>query len=228
MTKAGTTKAKPRIESILPLSPLQQGLLFHAQYDTQGPDVYTMQLALDLEGDLDTDALRGACAALLRRHGGLRAAFRYRKNGEPVQLIPFEVAPDFTVVDLTGRPSEEWERAAATVAAEDRARRFDLGRPPLIRFTLVSQDTHGSRGTQGTQRHQFLITTHHILMDGWSRALVIGELFELYGLLRRGSDERALPAVAPYRDYLGWVAAQDHAAGEAAWRQVLDGLEEPT
>ncbi|MEE1783006.1 condensation domain-containing protein, partial [Streptomyces sp. SP17BM10] len=218
-TTAATTKAKPRIESILPLSPLQQGLLFHARYDTQGPDVYTMQLALDIEGELDAEALRGACAALLRRHAGLRAAFRYRKNGEPVQLIPFEVAPDFTVVDLTGRPSGERARAADAVAAEDRARRFDLARPPLIRFTLVSQ---------GADRHQFLVTVHHILVDGWSRATVIGELFELYGLARRGSDERALPPVAPYREYLTWVAAQDRTAAEAAWRQVLDGLEEPT
>ncbi|MFD8087124.1 amino acid adenylation domain-containing protein, partial [Kitasatospora sp. NPDC059722] len=216
---AATTKAKPRIESILPLSPLQQGLLFHARYDTQGPDVYTMQLALDIEGELDTDALRGACAALLRRHAGLRAAFRYRKNGEPVQLIPFEVAPDFTVVDLTGRPSGAWAHAAEAVAAEDRARRFDLARPPLIRFTLVSQ---------GADRHRFLVTVHHILVDGWSRATVIGELFELYGLLRRSSDERALPPVAPYRDYLTWVAAQDRATAEAAWREVLGGLEEPT
>ncbi|WP_406200670.1 amino acid adenylation domain-containing protein [Kitasatospora sp. NBC_01560] len=214
------TEAKPRIESILPLSPLQQGLLFHAQYDTRGPDVYTMQLALDIAGGgLDVDALRGACAALLRRHAGLRAGFRHRKNGEPVQLIPFEVAPDFTVVDLGGRPAAAWERAAGEIAAEDRGRRFDLTRPPLIRFTLLSGDD---------DRHRFLITAHHILIDGWSRALLIGELFELYGLLRRGSDENALPAVTPYRDYLAWVAGQDREAGEAAWRQVLDGLEEPT
>ncbi|MFD9375440.1 amino acid adenylation domain-containing protein [Streptomyces sp. NPDC059999] len=213
------TRSKPRLEGILPLSPLQQGLLFHAQYDAQGPDVYTMQFVLDIEGELDTKALHAACAALLRRHSGLRAAFRHRKNGEPVQLIPFEVAPDWTETDLSGRPAADRSAEADRIAADDRARRFDLARPPLIRFTLVAL---------GDGRHQFLITAHHILLDGWSRALLIGELFELYGLLRSGSDESALPPVTPYRDYLAWVAAQDHTAAEDAWRQVLDGLEEPT
>ncbi|MFI8896331.1 amino acid adenylation domain-containing protein [Streptomyces paradoxus] len=213
------TDAKPRLEGILPLSPLQQGLLFHAQYDVQGPDVYTMQFVLDLDGGLDTDALHEACAAVLRRHAGLRAAFRSRKNGEPVQLIPYTVAPDWTLVDLTDLPAGERGAAAERVAAEDRARRFDLARPPLIRFTLVGL---------GDGRHQFLVTAHHILLDGWSRALLIGELFELYGLIRAGRDETALPPVAPYRDYLAWVAAQDRTAAEDAWRQVLDGVEEPT
>ncbi|MET9611041.1 amino acid adenylation domain-containing protein, partial [Streptomyces sp. NPDC006512] len=213
------TKPKPRLEGILPLSPLQQGLLFHAQYDEQGPDVYTMQFVLDIEGGIDTGHLHSACAALLRRHPGLRAAFRHRKNGEPVQLIPFEVAPAFTVTDLSGRPAGERSAAAEEIAAADRARRFDLARPPLIRFTLVDL---------GEGRFQFLVTAHHILLDGWSRALLIGELFELYGLLRSGSDERALPAVTPYRDYLAWVAAQDRTAAEDAWRRVLEGVEEPT
>lgn len=80
----------------------------------------------------------------------------------------------------------------------------------------------------GDGRYQFLVTAHHILLDGWSRALLIGELFELYGLLRAGSDERALPAVTPYRDYLAWVDAQDRTAAEDAWRRVLDGVDEPT
>ncbi|WP_328930649.1 amino acid adenylation domain-containing protein (plasmid) [Streptomyces sp. NBC_00190] len=213
------TKQKPRLEGILPLSPLQQGLLFHAQYDEQGPDVYTMQFVLDIEGGVDVGHLRSACAALLRRHSGLRASFRHRKNGEPVQLIPFEVALDFTVTDLTGRPADERAAAAGEIAAADRARRFDLARPPLIRFTLVEL---------GGGRFQFLVTAHHILLDGWSRALLIGELFELYGLVRSGSDERALPAVTPYRDYLAWVAAQDRTAAEEAWRRALDGVEEPT
>ncbi|MEU8894146.1 amino acid adenylation domain-containing protein, partial [Streptomyces sp. NPDC048442] len=213
------TTSKPRLEGILPLSPLQQGLLFHAQYDAQGPDVYTMQFVLDIEGGLDPEALRSACAAVLRRHSGLRAAFRYRKNGEPVQLIPFEVAPNWTCTDLSGLPTADRAAEADRLAAEDRTRRFDPARPPLVRFTLL---------TLGEGRFQFLLTTHHILLDGWSRALLVGELFQLYGLFREGSDESALPPVAPYREYLGWVAAQDRGAAEVAWRQVLDGLEEPT
>ncbi len=47
------------LEDILPLSPLQEGLLFHALYDAQGPDLYTVQLELELEGALDGSAAAG-------------------------------------------------------------------------------------------------------------------------------------------------------------------------
>src|SRR5690349_18058199 len=65
----------PRIEDVLPLSPLQEGLLFHALYDAQAPDVYTVQLELGLEGTLDSEALEAAVEALLLRHASLRAVF---------------------------------------------------------------------------------------------------------------------------------------------------------
>ncbi|MFJ6516635.1 amino acid adenylation domain-containing protein [Streptomyces sp. NPDC091406] len=213
------TTSKPRLEGILPLSPLQHGLLFHAQYDTAGPDVYTMQFVLDLEGELDATALHAACAAVLRRHSGLRAAFRHRKNGEPVQLIPAELAPAWNSVELFGPTPADRLAEADLLVAEDRARRFDLARPPLIRFTLIGL---------GDGRHRFVLTAHHIVLDGWSRALLLGELFTLYGLFSKGADESSLPPASPYREFLGWVAAQDRTAAEKAWQQVLDGLEEPT
>ena len=64
------------IEDILPLSPLQEGLLFHALYDAQGPDIYTSQLVLSLEGPLESETLQAAADALVQRHASLRAAFR--------------------------------------------------------------------------------------------------------------------------------------------------------
>ncbi|MBL3668917.1 amino acid adenylation domain-containing protein [Streptomyces sp. M2CJ-2] len=211
---------KSRIEDALPLSPLQQGLLFHAQYDEQGPDVYTMQFVFEIEGALDAGALRAAAAAVLRRHANLRACFRYRKNGDPVQLVLSEVELPWTDVDLSGLPGEaEREAELARVTAEDRERRFDLAQPPLMRFTLV---------TMGPGRYRFFFTNHHILLDGWSKTLLVGELFGLYGLHRSGGDESALPRVTPYRDYLGWLTRQDRAAAETAWREVLGGVEEPT
>ena len=102
------------------------------------------------------------------------------------------------------------------ILAEDRAERFDLASPPLIRFTLIRL---------GAERHRLLLTSHHILVDGWSMPVLVQELLTLYA--RRG-DATALPRVTPYRDYLAWIAAQDRAAAAAAWRAALAGLEEPT
>ncbi|GDY54607.1 hypothetical protein SVIO_052300 [Streptomyces violaceusniger] len=208
---------KPGLEDVLPLSPMQQGMLFHAMYDQEGgSDVYTIQLSFAIEGELDAEALRGAAAGVLRRHANLRAGFRSRKNGEPVQIIPREVALPWTDVDLSGLPEDEREEALARLVAEDRVRRFDLATPPLVRFTLVAM---------GPGRHQFLVTNHHILLDGWSMARVLGELFELYGTK---GDDRGLPRVTPYRDYLAWLGRQDRTAAEAAWRRALVGLDDPT
>lgn len=62
------------IEAALPLTPLQQGMLFHALYDTESVDVYTIQAAFELRGEVDAGRLRAACAAVLARHPVLRAA----------------------------------------------------------------------------------------------------------------------------------------------------------
>src|SRR5882757_10038129 len=75
------------VEEILPLSPLQEGLLFHALYDVAARDVYTVQLVLGLEGPLEEEALQAAAAALLRRHGNLRAFFLHEELSQPVQVI---------------------------------------------------------------------------------------------------------------------------------------------
>ncbi|MBB4890976.1 amino acid adenylation domain-containing protein, partial [Streptomyces netropsis] len=204
------------VEDILPLSPLQQGLLFHAVYDEESADIYAVQLVLEIEGPLHAGSMRLAAAALLRRHANLRAAFLHEKFDEPVQLIPREVELPWTETDLgllpEGEREAEWERWLAA----DRARRFDLTKPPLIRFTLV---------TMAPDRYRLVISNHHILLDGWSMPVLLRELFELYGTQ---GYPGGLPRVTPYRDYLTWLTKQDPAAARTAWSQALGGLEEPS
>ncbi|MFJ6811658.1 amino acid adenylation domain-containing protein, partial [Streptomyces anulatus] len=205
-----------RIEDILPLSPLQEGLLFHALYDHQAPDVYTVQIVLDLEGDVDAAALRGAADSLLRRHANLRAAFRYEGLDRPVQVIRRKARMPWYEIDLGTEPEDGREAEFARILETDRGRRFDLAKAPLIRFLLVRF---------GPDRCRLVVTNHHILLDGWSTPLFFSELFALY--LSRG-DDSALPRVTPYRDYLGWLAGQDRTAAEDAWRLALAGVDEPT
>jgi non-ribosomal peptide synthase protein (TIGR01720 family) len=90
-----------RIEDILPLSPLQEGLLFHALYDAQAPDVYTVQLELTLEGALDRAALERAVQALVARHACLRASFRHEELGHPVQVIVPDLVAPWRYIDLS-------------------------------------------------------------------------------------------------------------------------------
>ncbi|SES00346.1 amino acid adenylation domain-containing protein [Streptomyces sp. yr375] len=208
--------AQPELEDILPLAPLQEGLLFHALYDETALDVYTLQMAFDLEGALDAEALRAAARALLRRHASLRAGFWHEDLDEPVQIIPREVALPWADADLSAMDCAERDAEAERIAVADRLRRFDPADPPLLRFTLIRL---------GQARYRFLLTAHHLVLDGWSVQLLLGELFQLYA--RRGHED-GMPPAARYRDYLAWLAGQDRAAAEDVWREVLKGVDEPT
>ncbi|MDT0269136.1 amino acid adenylation domain-containing protein [Streptomyces sp. DSM 44915] len=197
------------IEDILPLSSLQEGLLFHAVYDEESTDLYVRCLAIDLEGALDGELLRRSFATLLRRHGNLRAGFRHEGLSRVVQVIPRTVEIPWRAVDLRDRTPAEAEAEAERLVAADRWARFDLARPPLLRCLLIRLSD---------QHYRFVLTNHHILWDGWSSALMMREVLALYA---RGADDTGLPAVRPYRDFLAWLARQDAAAARAAWTEAL-------
>ncbi|RSO08962.1 non-ribosomal peptide synthetase [Streptomyces sp. WAC 06783] len=207
------TVSKPGLADVWPLAPMQKGMLFHALYDAQATDIYRGQVVLDLDGRLDTDALRSAGDALLRRHPTLRAGFRTLKSGETVQIIPQRSDLPWQEVDLRAVPADHRDDALGEAVREEWTRRFDLAAPPLLRLTAIRvSDT----------RTRVVLTVHHILCDGWSTSIIANELVELY---RNGGDERALPPVTPYRSYLAWLARRDGAAAAEAWRQALDGAQ---
>ncbi|MFE0647368.1 amino acid adenylation domain-containing protein, partial [Streptomyces sp. NPDC059534] len=205
------------LEDAFALTPLQEGLFFHAlQADGSGTDVYTVQLVLDLEGPLDPAALRAAGQAVLERHPNLRAGFHHRANGAAVQVVPRTATLPWDEADLTALPEDAAGQELAALTDAARRHPFDLGRPPLIRFLLARL---------GAERHRLVITKHHILLDGWSMPLFLRELVTLY---ENGGDTTGLPAPAPFRSYVTWLVAQDREASERAWRETLAGVEEPT
>ncbi|WP_344222873.1 amino acid adenylation domain-containing protein, partial [Paractinoplanes ferrugineus] len=193
------------ISDILPLTPLQEGLLFHTQLAADGPDVYTGQLTLTLTGPVDAERLRAAGQQLLDRRPNLRVAFRRRKNGQAVAIVPTRVALPWATMS----PAAE---ELAEFLDDDLATRFDPATAPLLRMTLVSL---------GPDDHRLVLTHHHLLLDGWSVPLLVDELIALY----RGD---ALPPPADFRGYLAWTAAQDRTAATEAWRSALAGLDGPT
>nr|BFE70473.1 hypothetical protein GCM10020092_037740 [Actinoplanes digitatis] len=172
------------LADVLPLTPLQEGLLFHARYDRAVPDVYHLQLVLELDRAPRVPALRAACQALVDRHAALRAAFPVRAVGAPVQLIPATVTAPFQEHDLPGPDG------LTGFLDADLLRRFDPARPPLLRFALLRL---------GGDRHALVLTLHHLLADGWSLPLLLRELGEHYAgdATRPAPPARAaLPRVA--------------------------------
>ncbi|WP_019631231.1 amino acid adenylation domain-containing protein [Actinomadura atramentaria] len=201
------------VSEVLPLAPLQRGLLFLADLHRDDVDVYTLQAVADLDGGPSADAWRAAAGTLLDRHPNLKACFRPRKNGEPVQVIPATVAVPWRDEDLTALPDAEREAAADRIAHEERTRPFDLARPPLTRFALIRL---------GDGRSRLVWTIHHLLVDGWSLVNGAGELLAL------AAGRPAPPPGTPYAAHLRALAGRDRAAAEAAWAAELAGLAEPT
>lgn len=205
------TDVKAAVEDVMALSPLQQGLYSLAKLSADdGGDPYVIAMAADISGTLDTALLRDCAAAMLARHPNLRASFVQANPGRPVQVVPTRV-------------EVPWRRIAATddevdaLEADERRRPFDLERGPAIRFLLVELPR---------ERWRFIVVAHHIIIDGWSLPLFVGELITLY---RSGGDPAALPPPPrPYRDYIGWLANRDREASRALWREHLDGLDGPT
>ncbi len=213
------TRAEPRptVDDVLALSPLQRGLFSMASLiDTESgaepdqADPYVITMAADVVGRLDVALLRQCAAAMLTRHPNLRACFVHGDLSRPVQVIPSSVELPWRCVRAA--PGE-----VAALEVEERRRRFDLARGPLIRFLLVELPG---------RRWRLTVVAHHILIDGWSLPIFVSELLALY---RAAGDTGALPPPPrPYRDYIGWLAARDQAAGRAIWAEHLGGLDGPT
>ena len=203
------------VEDIWRLSPLQEGLYFHATFDDGELDVYTAQTSLDFARGIDVARLRAACAALLARNASLRAGFVSDGLPQPVQVVARDPLTPIEVVDLADlEPAAQRARLAELMFA-DRTRRFDLARPPLLRMLVVRLG----------DRDRLVITNHLVLWDGWSQGIFRDQLLELYD---RAGDDSGLATPGSYRDYLAWLSAQDAPRAAAAWTDALAGLTAPT
>ncbi|OLT29065.1 hypothetical protein BJF79_41075 [Actinomadura sp. CNU-125] len=213
----GSVMTRIRIEDVWPLSPLQEGLLFHAGHDERARDVYVEQRVLDLAAPLDPDVLRASWQAMLDRHASLRAGFR-QPAGAPrlVQVIVAGAVLPWTAVDLSDRPAADARAEAERLAEDERDRGFDVATPPLLRLVLIRMS--------GT-RYRLLVTMHHIVLDGWSLPILFREVSQVYAA---GGDASGLPPVAPYRDYLAWLERRDRDTARTAWAGALAGTTEPT
>ena len=209
--------AHPDAESVLPPSPLQDGLLFHALDDDQ-PGVYLQQITAVLDGNVDRRAFEAAWDGTLRHHDALRASFhRSERDGHAYSIVHRDLRCPVKWLDWRDLGQIEVEKRWRQLLREDRARGFLLDRPPLMRLHVVRA---------GDRTWRLLWSHHHLLLDGWSLPLVLGDVLARYRALTEG-------AVAPaphgtYADYLAWLSARNQTAAEARWREVLRGFDTPS
>jgi amino acid adenylation domain-containing protein len=199
------------IESAYGLSPLQGGMLFHALYGATA-GLYVAQSTWSVEGPLDIRTLRAAWSATIARHAALRTSFHWQQIEKPLQVVTRHSDAPWEEHDWRGASADE--RAARLRAYLDGDLRtgFDLTRPPLARCALFRTDV---------EQHVLALTTHHLVLDGWSKRIVLNDLLQIYDAFSRGL-EPTLPPSPPFRDYIRWLAAQDLPRAEAYWRRTLE------
>lgn len=216
-TNSGERNASHPIVDAYPLSPMQQGMLFHS-VSAPGSDVYVEQLSCSLRGDLRLAEFRATWDEVLRRHATLRTAFAWHGLPEPLQVVGPLLPPPLEVLDWRALPAEELRERLAQLCSAERLKGFELTRAPLMRLKLVRLSG---------EWHRLIWTWHHIILDAWAVRLILEEFFAIYDANREGrAVETELPR--PYKDFIAWQRAQDLSEAEAFWRQSLAGFREPT
>ncbi len=193
------------IEDAYPLSQLQMGMLFHSAYSPESL-AYHNVTTFHLQGEIDPEALRRALAKLASRHPALRTSFDLDGFSQPVQLVHREAEIPLGVEDLRGLSPEEREAAVQARFEEEKARRFDWTRAPLVRFHLQ---------LLGEGEVQLTWAEHHAILDGWSVASMLADLFRLYRAELEGDVPPAPPPARAFRDFV--ALEQQALTGTADW-----------
>ncbi|MCZ0206369.1 amino acid adenylation domain-containing protein, partial [Streptomyces sp. UMAF16] len=205
------------VQDIYPLTPMQEGMLFHSLLDPAGR-TYVNQVQLVLAGVTDPHALAEAWQHTADANPVLRTGLVWQETPEPLQVVRHRATVPVTHHDWSAWPDERRASELDRLLAEDRERGIDLAAAPLMRLTLIRL---------APDRVRLVWTFHHVLLDGWSAAQVFEEVCERYAALTSGHRPH-LPERRPFADYLRWLAGRDTGQAERYWRTTLAGFQAPT
>jgi amino acid adenylation domain-containing protein len=205
------------VEDVYPLTPVQEGMLFHTLAD---PDAghYVEQFVCVLRGELDRAALEASWQHLVARHPALRSAIRWTDDGRPLNVVHRRVVASLVYEDRRASSASEERDDLESYLDSDARRGLDHSQPPLSRLALFRR---------GESAHQLVWTVHHAIIDGWCVPVLLHELLDQYEGIRRGGAPEPGPS-RPFRDYVAWLLGRREERAEAYWRDALQGVTEAT
>ncbi len=206
---------KENIQDIYELSPLQKGILFHGLYAPE-EGLYFIQFSYRVRGNLNLEALDHAWQQVVARHTILRTSFYWEEIDKPLQVVHRQVTVPIEHKDWRGIADQP--QRYKDFLNHDRQRGFDFSKPPLMRMTVIRFSD---------QSYQIVWSKHHLILDGWSGALVIGEFFQLYQAFCQGENVPLLPSI-PFKNYIAWLRKQDLANAEEYWKRTLKNFKTAT
>ncbi|AOX02677.1 hypothetical protein BJP34_27440 [Moorena producens PAL-8-15-08-1] len=205
------------IAEIYPLSPMQQGMLFHSLY---APDsgVYFEQMTFKLKGNLKVAALRESWQLVVDRYSTLRTFFVWENRSTPLQVVLKQVELPWSNLDWRDLSATEQQQQLSQMLSTQRESGFQLNLAPLMSCTLIQLSD---------ETYQLLWSYHHLLIDGWCLSIIFKEVFSFYEAKLTGKTGN-LPTPRPYRDYIAWLSEQDQETASKFWRETLVGFSAPT
>jgi len=198
------------LEDVYELSPMQREMLAQT-LRSPGSGVYCVQFHGRLSGALDRAAFARAWAAVIDRHPVLRTSFHWRELEKPVQTVWRHAAIAVQEADWRGLADTEQARRLEDFLLSDRQRGFALDQAPLLRIAVFHS---------GPDSWRFVLSVHHLLLDGWCVSLIFAEVMAFYAAYSSGGEAPRLGHPRPYRDFILWL--QQQGPGEADLREGAD------
>src|SRR5947209_3884261 len=205
------------IEDIYPLSPIQQGMLFHALHSPES-SLYLLQGTCEIKGRLDLNAFEAAWQKVMDRHPSMRTSFVWEELEQPVQVIHKDIECVVDNYDWRYLSGAAQQKEFESYLKQDRKHGFELSEAPLMRLALMRL---------AENEYRFVWSYYHGLLDGWSGTMLLQEVATYYAAAIVGQDlELAKPR--PYKNYIGWLQRQDIQAAKSFWQTALAGFTSPT
>lgn len=208
---------KENIQTIYPLTPLQNGMLFHAVVDEQ-QHAYFQQVRCKFEGTVNEFLIRESWLELINRHEVLRSVFIWKHERDPLHVVLREMDMPMTFLDWSNNQTPVEKNELERLLVKDRKKPFNISKPPLMRLLVVQIKTN---------EFELIWSHHHILLDGWSTGLLFSEFQKIYHA--KSIDEPLnLPKPFQYKNYVSWLKRQNENEAKQFWSNYLKGIDTTT
>jgi NRPS condensation-like uncharacterized protein len=207
---------KRNVEDILPLTAMQEGMLFQYLKDP-GSQQYFQQLILSVQGDIDIDVFKAAWNFVLMENEMLRTVFRWERLSHPVQVVLKNFEAPVRFYDFINVEEHEKENRFNEIISKDKLEKADIGIEPF-RITLCRY---------GQGMYKMIISNHHIIYDGWSTGVILNEFLHSYDMISEGGQPERQNK-SKFRDFIKFCRKQDNKEQEKFWREYLKGFKAKT
>jgi amino acid adenylation domain-containing protein/non-ribosomal peptide synthase protein (TIGR01720 family) len=205
---------KENLKDIYPLSTMQEGMLYHAVYENN-PETFFEQFSFPIQGKLNVAIFESCWNERFKRYDIFRTIFAHKGLERPLQVVLREQRVDFVYEDVSSLSGDHQQAHIEKYEAENRRRGFDLSRDVLMRIRVFKR---------GEALYTVVWSYHHILLDGWSAAIIIKELFQAYEAMQKGTPPRLKP-VTPYSRYIEWLERVDKGQAKTYWERYVSGYD---